>query len=379
VTAPFIPFNRPHATGGEFDYIREAIARGHLAGDGLFSRRCQAWLEAGVGCAKALLTHSGTAALEMAALLGNIAPGDEVIMPSFTFVSTANAFALRGGIPVFVDVRSDTLNLDERQIESAITSSTRAIVAVHYAGVACEMDAIVAIARAHGLVVIEDAAQGLASTYHGRPLGSFGDFAATSFHETKNLIAGEGGALLINAPDAVARAEILREKGTDRSRFFRGEVDKYSWVDVGSSFLPSELTAAFLWAQMESAEEIRRRRLELWGWYHEAFAALEHRGHVRRPVVPDGCAHNAHMFYVLTADGASRDRLLRYLNERGVNAVFHFVPLHDSAAGRRLARAHGPLPNTEQASARLLRLPMWIGLTSADVDRIASACHAFFA
>ena len=317
VMASFIPFNRPYATGREFEYIQEAIARHHLAGDGLFSRRCQAWLEGQIGCGKALLTHSCTAALEMAALLADIGPGDEVVMPSFTFVSTANAFVLRGGVPVFVDIRPDTLNLDERAIEAAITPRTRAIVPVHYAGVACEMDEILSLARRHKLLVIEDAAQALGSTYRTRPLGRFGDLAVTSFHETKNLISGEGGALLINAGDLVARAEIVREKGTDRSRFFRGEVDKYTWIDLGSSYAPSELTAAFLWAQMEAAEAIGRRRLEIWHWYNEAFADLERREIIRRPIVPSHCQHNAHMFYVIaqdlamqtpSADGAERGR-----------------------------------------------------------------------
>src|SRR3954470_13830653 len=290
-----IPFNRPHTTGREFEYIREAIAQAHLASGGVFSRRCEGWLAAQVGCARALLTHSCTGALELAALLAGIAPGDEIVMPSFTFVSTANAFVLRGGVPVFVDIRPDTLNIDEQAIEAALTPRTRAIVPVHYAGVACELHPILAIARQRGLLVIEDAAQALGSTYRGVPLGRFGALAATSFHETKNVISGEGGALLINDADQVGRAEILREKGTDRSRFFRGEIDKYTWTDLGSSFAPSELTAAFLWAQFEEADTIRRRRLEIWRWYADAFAALEQRGLVRLPIIPADCEHNAHM------------------------------------------------------------------------------------
>jgi dTDP-4-amino-4,6-dideoxygalactose transaminase len=365
-----IPFNRPYATGREFDYIREAIARAHLAGDGMFSRRCQTWLEQQVGSAKALLTHSCTAALEMAALLADLAPGDEVIMPSFTFVSTANAFALRGAVPVFVDIRRDTLNIDEHAIDEAITPNTRAIVPVHYAGVPCEMDAILSIARARGLMVVEDAAQALGSTYKGRPAGRFGELAATSFHETKNLMSGEGGALLINAADLAARAEVVHDKGTNRSRFLRGEIDKYTWVDLGSSYVPSELTAAFLWAQMEHASAIAERRMQIWNWYYARFADLEQAGRLCRPFVPSHCRHNAHMFYAIVPDAETRDRLLSTLNEQGVNAVFHYVPLHSSAAGRTFGRAHGDLACTDQVSARLIRFPMWIGMQAADVDRV---------
>ena len=364
-----VPFNRPRATGREFDYIREAIACAHLASDGQFSRRCEVWLEARVGCGRALLTHSCTAALEMAALIAHIQPGDEILMPSFTFVSTANAFVLRGGIPVFIDIRPDTLNLDERAIEGAITSRTRAIVPVHYAGVGCEMDAIVEITKRHGLLVIEDAAQALGSTYRGTPLGRFGVCAATSFHETKNVISGEGGALFLNSETLIGPAEIAREKGTDRGRFFRGEVDKYTWVDVGSSFAPSELTAAYLWAQLEEADAIRLRRLEVWAWYNEAFSELETRGLLTRPVIPTHCEHNGHMFYVLVSDASMRPRALKALNDGGINAVFHYVPLHSSAAGRRFGRAAGELPVTESVSARLIRLPMWVGMTQADVLR----------
>jgi dTDP-4-amino-4,6-dideoxygalactose transaminase len=368
-----IPFNRPYATGREFDYIREAIAAAHLAGDGAFSRRCESWLQARTGCAGALLAHSCTAALEMTALLADLQPGDEVIMPSYTFVSTANAFVLRGAVPVFVDIRPDTLNLDEQAIEAAITPRTRAIVPVHYAGVPCEMDPILAIARAHGLLVIEDAAQALGSTYRSRPAGGLGDLAAVSFHETKNVTAGEAGALLIGDPRLVARAEIVREKGTDRRRFFRGEIDKYTWVDIGSSYAPSELTAAFLWAQMEAADAIKARRLQTWCGYYQAFAEAERRGVLRRPIVPAHCEHNAHMFYVLVPDAATRTRLLRTLNDQGINAVFHYVPLHSSTVGRARGRTHGSLPHTDDVSSRLVRLPLWYGLECADVDRIVSA------
>jgi dTDP-4-amino-4,6-dideoxygalactose transaminase len=370
VTRPFIPFNRPYATGRECDYIREAIASAHLSGDGLFTRRCHAWLEERVGVRRALLTHSCTAALEMAALLTIVQPGDEVVMPSYTFVSTANAFVLRGAVPVFVDIRPDTLNLDEQRVADAVTSRTKGIVAVHYAGVPCEMDEIAAVARLHDLVVIEDAAQALGSTYRSRPAGTLGAMAATSFHETKNVISGEGGALLINDPALVPRAEIIREKGTDRSRFLRGDVDKYSWVDVGSSFLPSEITAAFLWAQLEVADRIAAARLETWRTYYEALADLERRERIRRPVVPEHCRHNAHMFYVLVNDRVDRAIVLRHLNANGINAVFHYVPLHSSPAGRQYGRPTGKLPHTETLSERLIRLPLWVGLQPSDIARI---------
>ena len=293
-------------------------------------------------------------------------------MPSFTFVSTANAFVLRGAVPVFVDIRPDTLNMDETLVEAAMTPRTRAIVPVHYAGVGCEMEVINAVADAASVVVIGDAAQGLGSAYRGTPLGRLGAMAAVSFHETKNVIAGEGGALLLNRPELVARAEIIREKGTDRRRFSRGQVDKYTWVDLGSSFAPSELTAAFLWAQMEHAAEIRRRRLEVWGWYNDAFADLERRGRLRRPYIPPHCEHNGHMYYVLLNDAQARTNVLAALIDGGIQGVFHYVPLHTSAAGRRFARTAGPLPNTDSTAARLIRLPMWIGLTPDDVDRAVS-------
>jgi dTDP-4-amino-4,6-dideoxygalactose transaminase len=368
-----IPFNFPYMTGRELDYIVEAHSRGQLAGDGPFSRRCHAWLEQQMGCRKALLTPSCTAALEMMALLLEIEDGDEVILPSFTFVSTANAFVLRGGVPVFVDIRPDTLNIDETRIEEAITSRTKAIVPVHYAGVACEMDAIMAIAKRHSLAVVEDAAQGVMASYRGRPLGSIGDLGGLSFHETKNVISGEGGALLVNSEKFVRRAEILREKGTDRSRFLRNEVDKYTWQDKGSSYLPGELTAAFLWAQFEEAERITRFRLDLWDHYHESFEPLERRGLLRRPIIPEGCSHNAHMYYVLVAPGADRAAVLAALANEGIAAVFHYVPLHDSPAGRRYGRASGDLTVTDDLSARLIRLPMWVGLQEADQDGVVDA------
>jgi dTDP-4-amino-4,6-dideoxygalactose transaminase len=369
----FIPFNRPHSVGREFDYIREAIDNRHLSGGGPFTRRCERWLEERLGSSRALLTHSCTGALEMAALLLDIGPGDEVIMPSFTFVSTANAFVLRGGTPVFVDIRPDTLNLDERRVGEAVTDRTRAIVVVHYAGVACDMEAVGAVAERAGLVVVEDAAQALMSTYRERPLGGIGHLAALSFHETKNVTSGEGGALLVNDPRWSERAEIMRDKGTNRSQFFRGQVDKYTWVDLGSSFLASEIAAAFLWAQFEEAEAITAERLRVWELYHEAFAPLERRGLLRRPIVPAGCRHNAHMYYVLVADLATRSALLQRLAAADVNAVFHYVPLHSSPAGRKFGRAHGDLPHTRAAADRLVRLPLWIGMKEGDVSRIAEA------
>ena len=367
-----LPFNRPHTVGRELDYIREAIGNHHLSGDGGFTLRCHARLEALLPGSRALLTHSCTAALEMAAILADIRPGDEVIMPSFTFVSTANAFVLRGGVPVFVDIRPDTLNLDDLLVDEAVTSRTRAIVPVHYAGVACEMTALSAIAKRHGLVVIEDAAQGLLAAYHDRPVGTLGDLAALSFHETKNVIAGEGGALIVNDPALIARAEIIREKGTNRAQFFRGQIDKYTWVDIGSSYLPSEVIAAFLLAQLEEAERLTEERLQIWRWYHAAFEHLEGKGLVQRPMVPPHCRHNGHMYYVLVADLAARTRLITALQARGVYAVFHYVPLHSSPAGRVYGRAHGRLDHTDAVSDRLVRLPFWIGMNADDVAGVVA-------
>ncbi|MEO6431035.1 MAG: dTDP-4-amino-4,6-dideoxygalactose transaminase [Nitrosospira sp.] len=357
-----IPFNKPYMTGKELWYVSQAHANGHLAGDGVFTKKCSAWLEQRIGCRKALLTHSCTAALEMAAILIHIQPGDEIIMPSYTFVSTANAFVLRGGVPVFVDIRHDTLNIDEALIEAAITPKTRAIVAVHYAGVACEMDTIMAIAERHNLLVIEDAAQGIMSTYKGRPLGSIGHLGALSFHETKNIISGEGGALLVNDPRYAEKAEIIREKGTNRSLFFRGQVDKYTWVDFGSSYLPSELIAAFLWAQMEDADAITRRRLDIWDVYHENLEALEQHGKIRRPIVPPGCTHNAHMYYLLLPDLDRRTAFMAALKESGIWTVFHYVPLDSSPMGAKYGSKSGSLIQTQLLSERLVRLPLWLGL-----------------
>jgi dTDP-4-amino-4,6-dideoxygalactose transaminase len=357
-----IPFNKPALVGPEFDYIREALEAGHLAGDGRFTKRCHALLEHLTGSPRALLTHSCTAALEMSALLSDVGPGDEVIMPSFTFVSTANAFVLRGATPVFVDVRPDTLNLDERLVEGAITSHTRAIVPVHYAGVACEMDELTAIAERHGLLVIEDAAQGMGSTYKGRPLGAIGGLGALSFHETKNVISGEGGALLVNDAALVQRAEIIREKGTNRSAFFRGQVDKYTWVDVGSSYLPSEIIAAFLFAQLEQVAQVNAGRIAVWRAYHDAFAALESAGLLRRPIVPEACGHNGHMYYLLLPDLATRTAFIADLRTAGVSSVFHYVPLHSAPAGIRFGRPFGTLPVTDAAGEQLVRLPLWPGV-----------------
>jgi dTDP-4-amino-4,6-dideoxygalactose transaminase len=357
-----IPFNRPFMTGKELGHIAQAHAQGHLAGDGPFTKRCHAWLEERTGCHKALLTHSCTAALEMAALLAGIGPGDEVIMPSYTFVSSANGFVLRGGVPVFVDIRPDTFNLDERKLEAAITPRTRAIVPVHYAGVGCEMDEIMRVAERHDLIVIEDAAQGMMASYRGKPLGAIGHLGCLSFHETKNLHCGEGGALLINDPRFVERAEIIREKGTNRSRFFRGQVDKYTWVDVGSSYLPSDVLAAFLWAQMEDAESITARRLDIWRRYHEGLAALEAEGRAALPVIPPHVRANAHLYSLVLPSLEARTAVLAQLRKANVHAVFHYVSLHDSPAGREYGRVSGNMAHTTATSERLIRLPLWVGL-----------------
>ena len=360
-----IPFNKPYMTGRELGYIAQAHINGHLAGDGMFTKKCHAWLESQTGTHKALLTHSCTASLDMAAMLADIRPGDEVILPSYTFVSTANAFVLRGGIPVFVDIRPDTMNIDESLIEGAITMRTKAIVVVHYAGVSCEMDTIMSIAQRHDLMVIEDAAQAVMSTYKSKPLGTIGQLGAYSFHETKNIISGEGGALLVNDERLEERAEIIREKGTNRSQFFRGQVDKYTWVDIGSSYLPGEVIAAFLWAQMEEARGITEKRLDLWHRYHEALSPLEDAGKLRRPVIPDDCQHNAHMYYILLESLKKRAEVITELKEQGVLAVFHYVPLHSSPAGKKYGRISGELNNTEELADRLLRLPLWIGMDEA--------------
>lgn len=367
-----IPFNKPYMTGRELSYIAQAHANGHLSGDGKFTKECHAWLKQHTLAHHALLTHSCTAALEMAALLLDLRAGDEVIMPSYTFVSTANAFALRGAIPVFVDIREDTLNIDERLIEAAITPRTKAICVVHYAGVACEMDTIMDIAQRHGLAVVEDAAQAIYSKYKGRPLGGIGNYGALSFHETKNLISGEGGALLVRDPHEGLRAEILREKGTNRSQFFRGQVDKYTWVDLGSSYLPSELVAAFLKAQIEEGESINAQRLAIWDRYHTWAEGHERAGRLRRPVVPAECEHNAHMYYLLLTDLEARTEFIARMKNSGIGAVFHYVPLHTSPAGQKLGRANEELDNTVALSERLVRLPLWVGV-DAHLEEILDA------
>ena len=375
-----IPFNKPFIVGKELSYIAEAVlVRSRLAGNGAFTKKCHAWFEDRLKCPKALLTHSCTAALEMAAILSDIGPGDEVIMPAFTFVSTANAFALRGGVPVFVDIRPDTLNIDENRIEAAVTDKTRAIVPVHYAGRACAMDRIIRIAEKHGLFVIEDAAQALLSSYHDRRLGTIGHLGCLSFHETKNVISGEGGALLVNDPNLVARAEVVWEKGTDRSRFFRGEVDKYTWQDIGSSFLPSELNAAFLYAQLEESERIMAKRCRIHERYMSLLAPLAQSGRIRLPDLADNeSIANGHLFYILTQSLQERDALIRHLNGQGISAVFHYVPLHTSPAGRRLCRSAGQMAVSEQISDCLLRLPLYYEMSEDDVDYVAQSVVAFY-
>ncbi len=365
-------------TGKELFYIAEAHFNGMLAGDGPFTKKCHHWLEEQTGSKKALLTHSCTAALEMAAMLADIQPGDEVIMPSYTFVSTANAFALRGAVPVFVDIRPDTLNIDETKIEAAITPKTKVIVPVHYAGVGCEMDTIMEIANRHQLLVIEDAAQGVNATYKNKPLGTIGHLGAYSFHETKNVISGEGGALLINDDRFVERAEIIREKGTNRSKFFRGQVDKYTWVDLGSSYLPGEVIAAFLWAQFEDIDNITQRRLEIWEKYHEGLYALERAGLIKRPTFPAECVHNAHMYYIILNSLDARTQLITQMKALDIHPVFHYVPLHTSPAGLKYGRTNGDLKVTEDLSERLLRLPMWTGL-EPQLDRVRSVIFDSFA
>ncbi|HEY8504746.1 MAG TPA: dTDP-4-amino-4,6-dideoxygalactose transaminase [Gemmataceae bacterium] len=372
-----IPFNRPHVGGRTLGYVREAFERRHLSGDGPFTRRCHAFLEQALGVPKALLTTSCTHALEMAALLLDLKPGDEVVVPSFTFVSTANAFALHGARPVFADVRPDTLNLDESRLEGLLTERTRAVVVVHYAGVACEMDAILALAQRHGLAVIEDNAHGLFGRYRGRNLGTLGRLATLSFHETKNIQCGEGGALLINDPALAARAEVLREKGTDRSRMFRGEIGRYTWVDVGSSYLPAELLAAVLCAQLDEADSIQRRRREVWEGYREGLAGWAEAGGVRLPVVPEGVEQAYHMFYLVMPTPEQREGLIRHLKRHGVHAVFHYLPLHLSPMGRRFGGRPGDCPVTEWVSERLVRLPFFADLTGADQRRVIDAVRSF--
>jgi dTDP-4-amino-4,6-dideoxygalactose transaminase len=371
-----IGFNRPTLVGEEFSYIRQALERMHLSGNGHFTKTCQELIQTQLNGGRVLLTHSCTAALEMAAILANIGPGDEVIMPSFTFTSTANAVALRGGVPVFIDIRPDTLNMDESLIEAAITSRTRAIFVVHYAGVAADMDRIGEIARRHELVILEDAAQAMHAAWKGRPLGTFGAFSGFSFHETKNVISGEGGALAVNDESAASRAEIIWEKGTNRAQFQRGEVAKYTWVDIGSSYLPSEITAAFLLAQLEAGPEITAARVVVWNRYHEALQSMERAGRLRRPIIPAECTHNGHIYHVIAPTAEARTRALNGLAERDVNAVSHYVPLHSSPAGLRLGRVNGPLPVTDDLAARLIRLPLHAKLDPATQDRVVEAIDA---
>lgn len=373
-----IGFNVAPFTGKEFDYIREAISAEHICGDGIFTKKCSSWLEKETGSAKVLLTTSCTHATEMAALLVDIKPGDEVIMPAYTFVSTADAFVLRGAIPVFVDIRPDTMNLDEKLIEEAITEKTKAIVPVHYAGVACEMDTILEIARKHQLAVVEDAAQSVCAWYKGRALGTIGDYGCFSFHETKNFSMGEGGALLIRDPAQIENAEILREKGTNRSKFFRGQIDKYTWVNYGSSYLPSDMNAAYLWAQLEAAEQINTDRMRTWRLYEELLSPLRDKGRIELPFVPEECEHNAHMFWIKAADLAERSRLIAFLKEAGIQSVFHYIPLHTAPAGQKFGRFHGKDRYTTKESERLLRLPLYYGLKEEDTRYIAAKVREFY-
>lgn len=373
-----ITFNVPPYTGKEMAYIEQAVKNQKICGDGEFTHKCNAWIEEKTGTPKALLTTSCTHATELAAILADIQPGDEVIMPSYTFVSTADAFVLRGATVVFVDIRPDTMNMDENLIEDAITEKTRAIVPVHYAGVACEMDKIMEIAEKYNLCVIEDAAQGIMSTYKGRALGAIGTYGCYSFHETKNFSMGEGGAILIQDESKIEEAEVVREKGTNRAKFFRGQIDKYTWVDKGSSYLPSDMNAAYLYAQLEMAETITAARMAVWNRYHEAFASLEEEGKIERPFIPQHCEHNAHMYYLKCKDLEERTAFISFLKENGIWAVFHYVPLHSAPAGLRYARFHGEDRYTTRESERLVRLPMYYGLKEEQVDYIISKVKEFF-
>ena len=373
-----INFNVPPFTGKELDYIREAVERQKICGDGIFTKKCNEWLEQKTGTTKCLLTTSCTHAIELAALLCEIKPGDEVIMPSFTFVSTADAFVLRGATIVFIDIRPDTMNIDENLIEEAITDKTKAIVPVHYAGVACEMDKIMEIANKYNLFVVEDAAQGIMSTYKGKPLGTFGEFGCLSFHETKNYSMGEGGALLIRDEQYIEPAEIIREKGTDRSKFFRGQVDKYTWVNFGSSYLPSDMNAAYLYAQLELAEEINQSRITIWNRYYKNLNKLAEKGQIKLPVVPDGCVHNGHMFYMKAKDISERTELINYLKTNEILSVFHYIPLHSATAGKKFGRFHGTDRYTTKESERLTRLPLYYGLTLEQADYISDKIIEFY-
>ena len=373
-----IPFNIPPYTGKELEYVKQAIEAHKICGDGQFTKKCSKWLEERFSAQKVLLTTSGTTALDMAALLCDLQPGDEVILPSFTFSSTATAFVLAGAKLVFVDIRPDTMNIDENKIEAAITDKTKVIVPVHYAGVACEMDTIMAIARKYNLKVVEDAAQGIMSTYKGRPLGTIGDFGCFSFHETKNYSMGEGGALIINDPAYNERAEIMREKGTNRSRFLRGQVDKYTWVDFGDSYLPSDMNAAYLWAQLEKTDEINNDRLNTWNTYYEAFLPLAEAGKVELPTIPENCIHNAHMFYLKCKDLEERTDFISFLKEHDIQAVFHYVPLHSAPAGLKFGRFHGDDIYTTAESDRLVRLPLYYGLEEQNVINVVKTVFDYF-
>ncbi len=373
-----ISFNVPPYTGKELEYISEAIANHKICGDGPFTKKCNAWMEDRFHAQKVLLTTSGTTALDMALLLCDLSPGDEVILPSYTFSSTATAPVLAGAKLVFVDVRPDTMNIDEKKIEAAITDRTKVIIAVHYAGVACEMDTIMGIARRHGLMVVEDAAQGVMSQYKGKYLGTIGDFGCYSFHETKNYSMGEGGAILINNPEYNEKAEILREKGTDRSKFYRGQVDKYTWIDFGDSYLPSDINAAYLWAQLEVADEINNDRLRTWGIYDELLRPLAEQGFIEQPTIPPECRHNAHMYYIKCKDLEERTALIRYLKESGIGAVFHYIPLHSSPAGKKFGRFNGKDEFTTKESERLVRLPMHYGLSREDSTFVAETVKRFY-
>lgn len=374
----YIPFNKPPYIGKESEYVLDAVNKGHISGDGEYTKKCAERLEELSGTKRALLTTSCTHATEMAALLSDIKPGDEVIMPSYTFVSTADAFVLRGATPVFVDIRPDTMNIDETLIEDAITSKTKAIVPVHYAGVGCEMDTIMDIARRHNLTVIEDAAQAIASTYKGKALGTFGDFGCYSFHETKNISMGEGGALLIQNEDMIEPAEIIREKGTNRAKFFRGQIDKYTWVNYGSSYLPSDMNAAYLWAQLENIDIIQKKRLSVWNRYKEGLSELEKKEYIEFGMIPDECTNNAHMFYIKVSDLETRTELISYLKEKGIMAVFHYVPLHSAPAGRKFGRFNGEDRYTTKESERLMRLPLFYSITEEEVEYIIDKLKAYF-
>lgn len=373
-----IAFNVPPYTGKEIKYIEEAVANHKICGDGAFTKKCNEWIEEKTGTPKALLTTSCTHATELAAILADIQPGDEVIMPSYTFVSTADAFVLRGATVVFVDIRPDTMNIDENLIEAAITDKTRAIVPVHYAGVSCEMDKIMEIAKKYNLCVIEDAAQGIMSTYKGKALGTIGDYGCFSFHETKNFSMGEGGAILIQKEDKIEEAEIIREKGTNRAKFFRGQIDKYTWVEKGSSYLPSDMNAAYLYAQLELAEEITADRMATWNMYHEAFEELEQKGLAERPFIPEHCTHNAHMYYLKCKDLEERSSLISYLKENDILAVFHYIPLHSAPAGAKYSRFHGEDKFTTAESERLVRLPLYYGLKKEEVEYIIGKVKEFY-